>query len=148
MKTQIAPVATDVNLLRTDLRVVAEHSVATEKRVTCLQSKMDMLKASVAILEAKTDKPEARVEDAEGRGRGGLEWEALKVVISGESHSKTYGIRQSLDRELTHQEVVLAALQCQVDNGDASDADCLEVKGRIVDLWDRLENYVRRNYRQ
>ncbi|KAJ1156019.1 hypothetical protein NDU88_008744 [Pleurodeles waltl] len=76
----------------------------------------------------------------------GIEWEALKVVIRGESLSKTYGIRKRLDQELTQQENVLAALQRQTDNGDAS--DCLEVRGRIVELWDRLDNYVRRNYRQ
>ncbi|KAJ1215198.1 hypothetical protein NDU88_002807 [Pleurodeles waltl] len=78
----------------------------------------------------------------------GLEWEALKVVIRGESRSKTYGIRQCLDREVTHQEEVLAALQRQVESGDASEVDCLEVRGSIVDLWDRLETYVRWNYRQ
>ncbi|KAJ1084122.1 hypothetical protein NDU88_004275 [Pleurodeles waltl] len=69
MQTQIVAIAVDVNLLRTDLRVVAERSVATEKKVTCLQSEMDTLKASVAILEAKTHKLEARVEDAVGRVR-------------------------------------------------------------------------------
>ncbi|KAJ1213558.1 hypothetical protein NDU88_001192 [Pleurodeles waltl] len=78
-------------------------------------------------------------------GTRGLEWEALKVVIRGESLSKTYGIRQCLDRELPRQEEVLATLQRQVNNGDASEADCLEMRGRIVDLWDRLENYVRQN---
>ncbi|KAJ1107247.1 hypothetical protein NDU88_004640 [Pleurodeles waltl] len=78
----------------------------------------------------------------------GLEWEALQVVIRGERLSKTYGIRQHLDRELTQQEEVLAAIQRQVDNGDASEAICLELRGRIVDLWDRLDNYVRRNYMQ
>ncbi|KAJ1142643.1 hypothetical protein NDU88_008956 [Pleurodeles waltl] len=77
----------------------------------------------------------------------GLELEALKVIIRGESLSKTYGIRQRLYRELTQQEEVLAAIQRQVDSGDTSEADCLEVRGRIVDLWDRLDNYVRRNYR-
>ncbi|KAJ1209227.1 hypothetical protein NDU88_004605 [Pleurodeles waltl] len=66
MQTQIAAIAVDVNLLRTDLRVVAERLVATEKQVTCLQSEMDRLKASLAILEAKMQKLEARVEDAEG----------------------------------------------------------------------------------
>ncbi|KAJ1174746.1 hypothetical protein NDU88_000039 [Pleurodeles waltl] len=77
----------------------------------------------------------------------GIEWEALKVVIRGKSLSKTYGIRKHLDRELTQQEDVLAALQRQVDNGNASESDCLEVGGRIVDLWDGLDKYVRRNYR-
>ncbi|KAJ1178079.1 hypothetical protein NDU88_003328 [Pleurodeles waltl] len=56
-------------------------------------------------------------------GTRGLEWEALKFVIRGESLSKTYGIRQHLDRELTRQEEVLATLQRQVDNGNASEAD-------------------------
>ncbi|KAJ1142665.1 hypothetical protein NDU88_008978 [Pleurodeles waltl] len=65
MQTQIAAIAVDVNLLRADLRVVAERSVATEKQVMCLQSEMDTLKASVAILEAKMHKQEVRVEDAE-----------------------------------------------------------------------------------
>ncbi|KAJ1128275.1 hypothetical protein NDU88_006654 [Pleurodeles waltl] len=78
----------------------------------------------------------------------GIEWEALKVVIRGESLSKTYCIRKRLDQELTKQEDILAALQCQVDNGDASESDFLEVRGRIVDLWDRLDNYVCWNYRQ
>ncbi|KAJ1193679.1 hypothetical protein NDU88_002975 [Pleurodeles waltl] len=61
MQTQIAAIVVDVNLLRADLRVVVESSVATEKQVTCLQSDMDMLKDSVAILKAKTHKLEARV---------------------------------------------------------------------------------------
>ncbi|KAJ1131960.1 hypothetical protein NDU88_010290 [Pleurodeles waltl] len=78
----------------------------------------------------------------------GTEWEALKVVIRRESLSKTYGIRKRLDWELTQQEDVLAALQCQVDNGGTLESDCLEVRGRIVDLWDRLDNYIHRNYRQ
>ncbi|KAJ1145165.1 hypothetical protein NDU88_011456 [Pleurodeles waltl] len=75
-----------------------------------------------------------------------IDCNALKVVIRGESLSKMYDIRKRLDRELTQQEDVLAALQRQVDNGDAW--DCLEVQGRIVNLWDRLDNYVRRSYRQ
>ncbi|KAJ1136125.1 hypothetical protein NDU88_002543 [Pleurodeles waltl] len=217
MQTQIAAISVDANLLRADLRVVAERSVATEKQVTCLQSEMDTVKASMAIPEAKTHKLEARVEDAEGAstylgaqalnrgivlwglhvgggggrpgdvvgpaiplwrlrpdllgdpenkkdfqdvlvgyfhtnwstaGTRGLEREALKVVIRGESLKKTYGIWERLHRELTRQEEVLAAIQRQVDSGDALEADCLEVRGRIVDLWDRLENYVHRNYRQ
>ncbi|KAJ1145716.1 hypothetical protein NDU88_012001 [Pleurodeles waltl] len=81
-------------------------------------------------------------------GTQGLEWEALKVVIRGKSLSKTYGIRQRFDQELTLQEEVLAAIQRQVDSHDALEADCLEVRGRIVDLWDILENYVCQNYRQ
>ncbi|KAJ1139380.1 hypothetical protein NDU88_005753 [Pleurodeles waltl] len=45
-QTQIASLSVDVNLLRTDLWVVAERLVATEQRVTCMQSDMDTLKAS------------------------------------------------------------------------------------------------------
>ncbi|KAJ1162824.1 hypothetical protein NDU88_003289 [Pleurodeles waltl] len=78
----------------------------------------------------------------------GVKWEALKVVIIGESLSKTYGIRKRLDQELTRQEDVLTALQHQIDNGDALKSVCLEVHGRIVELWDRLDSYVHRNYRQ
>ncbi|KAJ1122467.1 hypothetical protein NDU88_000954 [Pleurodeles waltl] len=65
-QTQIAAIAVDVSLLRADLRVVAERSVATEQQVTCMQSDVDTLKASVAILEAKTSK--------------------LKVLHAGRSH--------------------------------------------------------------
>ncbi|KAJ1127405.1 hypothetical protein NDU88_005807 [Pleurodeles waltl] len=50
MQTQIAAIVVDVKLLRADLGVVAEQSVATEQQVTCMQSDMDTLKASVAIL--------------------------------------------------------------------------------------------------
>ncbi|KAJ1137639.1 hypothetical protein NDU88_004037 [Pleurodeles waltl] len=70
-----------------------------------------------------------------------IEWEALKVVIRDESLSKSYGIRKKLDHELMQQEDPLAALQGQVDNGDAS------VRGRIEDLWGRLDNHVRRDFR-
>ncbi|KAJ1138945.1 hypothetical protein NDU88_005324 [Pleurodeles waltl] len=272
-QTQIAAIAVDVNLLRDDLRVVVEQSVATEQKVTCMQSDVDTLKASVAIPKAKTRKlevhgildrdppkmntkshmtaklqnvmrnlqfvdvwremyPTSRIflcympthwaysrldrfllandgsldvrrvvhqvqflldhapfllecethipkpaiplwhlrpellgdpeykPDLQSVLNGyfrtnwgtamacSIEWEALKVVIRGESLSKTYGIRKRLDQGLTQQEDVLAALQRQVDNGDASESDCLEVRGRIVDLWERLDNYVCRNYRQ
>ncbi|KAJ1184759.1 hypothetical protein NDU88_001562 [Pleurodeles waltl] len=78
----------------------------------------------------------------------GIEWEVLKVVIRGESLSKTYGIRKRLDRELTQQEDSLSAIQRQVDNGDGSGSDCLGVRSGIVDLWGRLDNYVHREYRQ
>ncbi|KAJ1204853.1 hypothetical protein NDU88_000291 [Pleurodeles waltl] len=54
----------------------------------------------------------------------GIEWEALKFVIQDESLKKSYSIRNKLDREFAQQEDVLAVLQHQVDNGDASEADC------------------------
>ncbi|KAJ1209788.1 hypothetical protein NDU88_005161 [Pleurodeles waltl] len=78
----------------------------------------------------------------------GIEWEALKLVIGGESLSKTYGIRKRLSRKLTQQEDALAAIQCQVDNSDTTESDCLGVRGRIVDLWGRLDNDVCREYRE
>ncbi|KAJ1106504.1 hypothetical protein NDU88_003905 [Pleurodeles waltl] len=69
VQMQISAMAADVYLLRADMRVVAERSVATEQQVTCIQTDTDTLKATVAILEAKTRKLEARAEDAEGRAR-------------------------------------------------------------------------------
>ncbi|KAJ1199803.1 hypothetical protein NDU88_003635 [Pleurodeles waltl] len=41
VKSQIAAMAVDVNLLRADLRVVAERSVATEQQVTSMQADID-----------------------------------------------------------------------------------------------------------
>ncbi|KAJ1098798.1 hypothetical protein NDU88_003905 [Pleurodeles waltl] len=58
-------IAVDVNLLRADLRVMAEQSVAPEQQVTCMQSDVDTLKASVDILKAKTRK----LEHGTGRSR-------------------------------------------------------------------------------
>ncbi|KAJ1114747.1 hypothetical protein NDU88_002978 [Pleurodeles waltl] len=55
-QTQIAAMVVDVNLLRADLRVVTERSVATEQQVTCMQSNVVTLKASMAILKAKMRK--------------------------------------------------------------------------------------------
>ncbi|KAJ1150944.1 hypothetical protein NDU88_003731 [Pleurodeles waltl] len=72
----------------------------------------------------------------------GVEWEALKVVIRGETLSKTYGIMKRLNQELTQQEDSLTALQRQIDNGDVSESACLLVRGRIVELWDRLDSFV------
>ncbi|KAJ1206105.1 hypothetical protein NDU88_001514, partial [Pleurodeles waltl] len=78
----------------------------------------------------------------------GVEWEALKVVIRVESLSKTYGIRKRLDQELTRQEDVLTALQREIDNGVASESAWLELRCRIVELWDRLDSFFHWNYRQ
>ncbi|KAJ1143582.1 hypothetical protein NDU88_009889 [Pleurodeles waltl] len=51
-QTQIAAIAADVNLLRADLRVVVERSVATEQKVACMQSDVDT-KASVPSSKLK-----------------------------------------------------------------------------------------------
>ncbi|KAJ1185887.1 hypothetical protein NDU88_002673 [Pleurodeles waltl] len=56
VQTQIGAMAVDINVLRADLRVVAERSVATESQVTGMQMDIDTLKATVATLEAKTRK--------------------------------------------------------------------------------------------
>ncbi|KAJ1198815.1 hypothetical protein NDU88_002654 [Pleurodeles waltl] len=69
-----------------------------------------------------------------------IEWEALRVVIGGESLSKSCSFRNKLDWELAQQEDVLTALQHQVDNRDTSEADCCVVHGRIGALWSRLDN--------
>ncbi|KAJ1116528.1 hypothetical protein NDU88_004738 [Pleurodeles waltl] len=53
-----------------------------------------------------------------------------------------------MDQELPQKEDVLTALQRQIDNGDVWELACLEVRGRIVELWDGPDNYVIWNYRQ
>ncbi|KAJ1210580.1 hypothetical protein NDU88_005942 [Pleurodeles waltl] len=78
----------------------------------------------------------------------GIEWEALKVVIRGESLTKTYGIRKKLDQELAQQEDALSALQRQIDNGGALEAESRMVRGCIGALWSRLDSYVRKDFRQ
>ncbi|KAJ1191943.1 hypothetical protein NDU88_001256 [Pleurodeles waltl] len=78
----------------------------------------------------------------------GIEWEALKVVIRGESLNKTYSIRKKLDQELAQQEDALVVQQRQIDNGDALEAESQVVRGRIGALWSRLDSYVRKDFRQ
>ncbi|KAJ1166338.1 hypothetical protein NDU88_006742 [Pleurodeles waltl] len=78
----------------------------------------------------------------------GIEWEALKVVVRGKSLTKTYNIRKKLDQELAQQEDALNTLQCQIDNSVASEAESRVVHGRIGALWSRLDNYVRKDFRQ
>ncbi|KAJ1217514.1 hypothetical protein NDU88_005108 [Pleurodeles waltl] len=95
-QTQIVAIAVDVNLLRADLRVVAERSLATEQKVTCMQSDVVTLKASVAILEAQTRKLEACVEDAEGSvGLFGAErWDRNAGIPAGESGRRLRGAEE------------------------------------------------------
>ncbi|KAJ1197494.1 hypothetical protein NDU88_001351 [Pleurodeles waltl] len=78
----------------------------------------------------------------------GIEWGALKVVIRGESLTKTYGIRKKLDQELAQQEDVLTILLHQIDNRVASEDKSRVVHGRIGALWSRLDNYVCKDFRQ
>ncbi|KAJ1135282.1 hypothetical protein NDU88_001723 [Pleurodeles waltl] len=167
VQVQIAAIAVDINLLRVDLRVVAEHSVATEKQVTSLQTDMDTLKATVRflsdhvplLLECETHTPRPKIlmwrlrpellGDPEYKGdmrmdlngyftvkwsttlTQGIEWEALNVVIRGESIGKTFGIRKKLEWELTQQEDVLTALQSRVTSGEISEADCHVTRTKI-----------------
>ncbi|KAJ1190401.1 hypothetical protein NDU88_007139 [Pleurodeles waltl] len=109
MQTQIAAIAVDVNLLRADLRVVAERSVATEKQVTGLQSEMDMLNASVAILEAKTHKLEASVEDAE------VAWDWLER--NGVAGTPDFLVRESGRRPRGTKDVHTAARRSSASQG-------------------------------
>ncbi|KAJ1157586.1 hypothetical protein NDU88_010292 [Pleurodeles waltl] len=78
----------------------------------------------------------------------GTEWEALNVVIRGESIGKSYGIRKKLERELTQQEEALTTLQSQETSGDISEADCRMMLAIIGDIWNRLDSYVRQDHRQ
>ncbi|KAJ1214121.1 hypothetical protein NDU88_001748 [Pleurodeles waltl] len=66
---------------------------------------------------------------AQSRGMG---WEALKVVIRGKSLTKTYVIRKKLDLELTQQEDTLGALQRQIDNGGALEAESQVMRARLA----------------
>ncbi|KAJ1084387.1 hypothetical protein NDU88_004536 [Pleurodeles waltl] len=78
----------------------------------------------------------------------GIEWEALKVMIRGESLTKTYGIRKKLELELTQQEDAPGALQHQIDNGGTLEAESQVVRACIGALWGRLDSYVRKDFRQ
>ncbi|KAJ1189969.1 hypothetical protein NDU88_006710 [Pleurodeles waltl] len=53
VQMEIDVMAVDVNLLRADMRVLAERSVATEQQVTCMQTDIDTLKATISILRLK-----------------------------------------------------------------------------------------------
>ncbi|KAJ1108369.1 hypothetical protein NDU88_005745 [Pleurodeles waltl] len=77
-----------------------------------------------------------------------IEWEALKVIIRGKSLTMTYSIQKKLDQELAQQEDALGVLQCQIDNGDAKEAESQVVRGRIGALWSRLDSYVHKDFRQ
>ncbi|KAJ1116941.1 hypothetical protein NDU88_005143 [Pleurodeles waltl] len=78
----------------------------------------------------------------------GMKWDALKIVIRGESLGKSYGIRKKVDRELPQQEDILAALQRQVDSVNASGSVCCMVHRRIGAIWNRLDSYVHKDFRQ
>ncbi|KAJ1119341.1 hypothetical protein NDU88_007527 [Pleurodeles waltl] len=78
----------------------------------------------------------------------GIEWEALKVMRRGESLTKAYGIRKKLDLELTQKEDTLGALQHQIANGGALEAESQVVRARIGALWGRLDSYVHKDFRQ
>ncbi|KAJ1109874.1 hypothetical protein NDU88_007231 [Pleurodeles waltl] len=78
----------------------------------------------------------------------GIEWEALKFLIRGESLTKKYAIWKKLDQELAEQDDALSALQRQIDNGDALEAESRVVRGHIGALWSRLDSYVLKDFRQ
>ncbi|KAJ1157144.1 hypothetical protein NDU88_009859 [Pleurodeles waltl] len=76
------------------------------------------------------------------------EWDALKVVLRGKSLGKSCGIRKKLELKLMQQEGALAALQFRMATRDIFEAGCHEVHTRIGAIWNSLNIYVRRVYRQ
>ncbi|KAJ1117024.1 hypothetical protein NDU88_005225, partial [Pleurodeles waltl] len=73
---------------------------------------------------------------------------ALKVVLQGFSLGKTYGIRRKVERELTLQNDTLAQLQSRGGDCDAGDAGLLEALRLVEATRNRLDCYVRKDYRQ
>ncbi|KAJ1109295.1 hypothetical protein NDU88_006657 [Pleurodeles waltl] len=78
----------------------------------------------------------------------GIEWEALKVVIRGDSFGKSYGIRKKLERELMQQEDLLATLQSHVGSREVEEAGHREAHRRIEAIWNRQDSYVCKDFRQ
>ncbi|KAJ1100352.1 hypothetical protein NDU88_005438 [Pleurodeles waltl] len=66
VQTKVMTIAIDVNLLRADLRKVAERTVETETNVTELREEISVLNTAVAALKVHSSRLEARMEDAEG----------------------------------------------------------------------------------
>lgn len=69
LERQIETVSIDVNLLRTDLRKVADKVTDAEGNIEQLQGEVASLKKTVTHLTAATSALERRAEDAEGRAR-------------------------------------------------------------------------------
>ena len=67
MQTKIGEVTQEVNLLRAELRKVAERSLTTEQDVTKLKEELAALKTTVTELTCRMHQLEIREEDAEGR---------------------------------------------------------------------------------
>ncbi|KAJ1173880.1 hypothetical protein NDU88_005705 [Pleurodeles waltl] len=78
----------------------------------------------------------------------GIEWEALKVVTRCKSIGISYGIRKKKEWELTQQEDMLTALRSRVASVDASETDCRETHTKIGAIWNRLDSYKSKDYRQ
>ncbi|KAJ1153058.1 hypothetical protein NDU88_005825 [Pleurodeles waltl] len=55
---------------------------------------------------------------------------------------------KKLEREITQQEDVLTSLQSRVTSGDVSEADCRLTHAKIGAMWNRLDSYIRKDYRQ
>ncbi|KAJ1146584.1 hypothetical protein NDU88_012850 [Pleurodeles waltl] len=76
----------------------------------------------------------------------GMEWEALKIVVRGVSIGKVYGIQRKLEGELSQQEGEL--LQSREGDSAVNEPGLLEVHRWLEVAWNRLDNLVRRDYRQ
>ncbi|KAJ1082260.1 hypothetical protein NDU88_002428 [Pleurodeles waltl] len=77
-----------------------------------------------------------------------IEWEALKVAIQGQSLGKSYGIRKKLEQELTKQEGILTTLQSREGKSNVDEASHQKAHRRIGVIWNRLDSYVSKDYRQ
>ncbi|KAJ1103783.1 hypothetical protein NDU88_001204 [Pleurodeles waltl] len=124
-----------------------------QRRATCSARVMARSDGTLSMEKRHQEREEEALNGYFGRNwttaqSRGIEWEALKVVIRGESLTKTYGIRKKLDQELAQQEDALGVLQCQIDNGDALEAESQVVRGRIGALWSGLDSYVLKDFRQ
>ncbi|KAJ1213800.1 hypothetical protein NDU88_001431 [Pleurodeles waltl] len=53
-----------------------------------------------------------------------------------------------MEQELTQQEDALTALQSRMSSGDVSEADCHRTHAKIGVIWNRLDSYIRKDYRQ
>ncbi|KAJ1152866.1 hypothetical protein NDU88_005640 [Pleurodeles waltl] len=133
-QAQITAMSVDVNLLRMDLRAVAQRP----ETIRDTKYKVDVLSALNGYIRENWNMAQMP----------GVEWEALKVVMRGVSLGKAYGIRKKLEQELMHQEEALTMLQNQGGEGANDEVGLLEVHRWIEIIRKRLDSYVRKDYRQ
>ncbi|KAJ1083872.1 hypothetical protein NDU88_004027 [Pleurodeles waltl] len=80
--------------------------------------------------------------------RRATEWDALKVVLRGTCMGLLCGVQRKLRRKLDREVAYLASLQ----TGDSLIAEVhpgeLQLRRLIEDIWDRLDKYTLKQYRQ